>query len=286
VPDEYVGPCRDSYRSGDGGWLAIPIDAACHVCAYREGSSSPFGSPPACWGEVLDIAAHNGARVAMPLHGVHGLMALCTMLAQNGTPIVERQPWPDPDFTAWALELFRTLLRGAGSANMLGWNPIHALQSVVDGETDYLPLTFGYAYFQRSGVRFGLPPVLAAKDRGHGSILGGTGSALSPNSRCPELAEPLARFAASRQVQVNLWSQQGQPAHRSAWNDLAERDAFYRDTRAAMEHSYVRPRCRGWNHFQSAAGRAINRGLAEGLLARDIVATLGQLWENVNSEFK
>ncbi len=73
LEDVYVGPCHESYAWNGQQW-AVPIDAACHVAAFR---SNRVIDPPANWSEVFEMA-DSGIRVTVPLAGVHALMALLT----------------------------------------------------------------------------------------------------------------------------------------------------------------------------------------------------------------
>jgi hypothetical protein len=79
--DHYIGPCQASYRWQGRQW-AVPVDASSHMAAYREDRVNP---PPRTWTQLFEQAEH-GARFGVPLRGVHGLMALLTLLASMGTP--------------------------------------------------------------------------------------------------------------------------------------------------------------------------------------------------------
>jgi multiple sugar transport system substrate-binding protein len=95
-----------------------------------------------------------------------------------------------------------------------------------------------------------------------------------------EAARCLACFAGRAAVQGGLWPRHGgQPAHREAWRHLASSNPFYRDTFSSVADAYLRPRCLGWNRFQSSAGDAINHWLAHRFGdARALEARLRQLW--------
>jgi multiple sugar transport system substrate-binding protein len=129
------------------------------------------------------------------------------------------------------------LLRRIGAAciaRSLEWDPIHALAGLAAGVCDCLPLTFGYAHFQREGVRFGPIPQVDY-ERPARPILGGTGLAVSAKGPHTELAQAVACFAASANVQCDLWPRTGgQPAHREAWRRLETSDAFYRDAKSSL----------------------------------------------------
>jgi multiple sugar transport system substrate-binding protein len=257
------------------------VDAASHVAAYREDLTN---LPPATWAELFE-KAQQGMQFALPLRGVHALMALLTLLASMGAAMdaeaAEREQGAglpcDTDLLN-ALHFLREIT-SACVPESLNWNPLEALVALSEGACDCLPLTFGYAHFQRRGIRFaGIPAVVAGQPPR--PILGGTGMAVSARRPHVATALALANFASSAAVQVGLWPQHGgQPAHREAWRQLAETDRFYRDTASSLRTAYVRPRCLGWNRFQTSAGDAINRWLAGGTgNASIIVNQVRKLW--------
>jgi len=162
----------------------------------------------------------------------------------------------------------------------LEWNPIQALTALTDNQCDMLPLTFGYEHFQKQGVRFtSIPSIENNTPRG---VLGGTGLAVSAYSEHRDTAVAFARFAASEAVQTHDWHKHGgQPAHRKAWDHLATNNAFYRDTRTALETAYIRPRAFEWNRLQSDAGNAINRWLRANYSSpAELANQLRELWRD------
>lgn len=278
----YVGPCLASYCWREKLW-AVPVDAASHVAAYRAINNY---SPPATWDSFFD-QARQGVRFALPLFEVHALMATLTLLASLGTAFdanaAEQVPGTglpsDRELTTAFELLFR--IKSACLPESLHWNPIQALDAMADEACDCLPLTFGYAHFQDHGIRFsGIPAI--DRERSPRPILGGTGIAVSARRPYIATASELARFAGSRLVQTDLWPRNGgQPAHFEAWQQLADSDPFYRDTSTSLDNAYVRPRCLGWNQFQSAAGAAINHWLASGATdASTIVDHVKKLWHD------
>ena len=284
--DRYIGPCLASYQWQGQQW-AVPVDAASHVTAYRE---DRIVSPPATWAEFFD-QFEQGLRFGLPLRGVHALMALLTLVASMGAPFDAEAAeqsrgagFPsDADLTEAARLLQR--IASASVPESLEWNPLESLSSLARGDCDCLPLTFGYAHFQSSGVRFAPIPTLDSHAPAC-PILGGTGMAVSARRPHAATAQALARFSGSAEVQAGLWPKHGgQPAHLEAWRRLGETDPFYRDTSSSMAGAYLRPRCLGWNRFQSTAGDAINHWLADRAnRAGELVSTLRRLWiEATNS---
>ncbi|MGI9428417.1 MAG: ABC transporter substrate-binding protein [Bythopirellula sp.] len=278
LAESYVGETRQSYWFQGHQWAA-PIDAACHVSAFVAGcASAPFRD----WDEVF-AAAKSGLRIAAPLAGVHSLMALLTLLASQGIDVDKEYAWGDDSAIESAFMTLRRLCDLSSVAGELesglDWNPIEALNAVADGRCDYLPLTFGYAYFCDKGIRFANVPA-TRPDTAPRGILGGAGLAVSANSSYPEAAIEYVRFLASSHVQTECWSHLGgQPAHREAWNRLACEHSFYRDTRQAIETAFIRPRAADWNTIQIRAGDAITDWLRAGQQScQGVVDRLVQLW--------
>lgn len=255
LPKSYVGLTRESYRYGNYCW-AVPVDAACHVCAYHPDRLNKI---PQTWAEVEQLASA-GARIGMPLLGVHGLMGLFAIVAsqQASEPktfitITESDVQAALDHLDW--------LRSICIPESLMWNPIDALNALAEGRCDYLPITFGYAHYQSQGIRFEALPAFGSHRHGRG-VLGGAGMAVSSRCKHADIALDFSRFCGSSEVQSNVWpTGGGQPAHRSAWNRLSPSDHFYRDTRLAIGTALLRPRCEGFNEIQSYAGSAIQAWL-------------------------
>lgn len=278
--DCYIGQSLASYR-WNGRYWAVPVDASSHLAAYRE---DRINLPPVTWADLFK-QAERGVRFGLPLRGVHALMALLTLLASMGKPFAagaaEHQRGAGPPCDAdllLAADLLQRIALVSVPAS-LAWNPLEALAALADGDCDCLPLTFGYAHFQTRGVRFARIPALNS-ERPPRPILGGTGMAVSARRPHVETAQALARFAGSAEVQAELWPRHGgQPAHCEAWRRLGETDPFYRDASSSVAGAYLRPRCLGWNRFQSNAGDAINHWLAErsgGVI--NLIARLRLLW--------
>lgn len=274
LADHFVGPSLRSYRLHDQLW-AVPVDAACQASAYHPGR---LALPPVTFDEVLTLA--QSQPVAASLTGLHALMALLTLLAQQGTPLADEAaaPWPDLDFFAPAADLLHRLA-AACRPESLDWNPLQLLAAMGRGQADYAVFTFAYINAQHQGLRFAPVPGSG------GAVLGGTGLAVSAHSRHPAAARAFARFAGSLEVQQTLWPVfGGQPAHRRAWDAFAATDAFFRDLRPTLDTAWIRPRYAGWIQRQSAAGTLVNRWLhTPRAHPRALHADLTTLWVSTAS---
>lgn len=277
-PPDYIGPSSESYW-WNGSWLAYPINAACHVCAYHPGRCRVL---PKNWDEVFEQSEH-GLRIAIPLGGQYATMALCTLLASSGHPLDPDTGFPPVDALRPAMDLLRRLV-DVSKRDSLSRIPLQSLNALAENSVDYIALTFGYVSFESRGVRFGLAPSMDERPS-RGALFGGTGLAVSSGSQHPEAALAFARFASSGPVQSTLWPENGgQPAHQEAWDLLSETDPFYRDTAPAMETAYLRPRFDGWIPFQAAAGEAICEWLSEpNRHIKSLDRELRQLWDRAKN---
>jgi len=269
----YVGCTLESYQ-WDGAQWAVPIDAACHVTAYREDAATTL---PRTWDEL--ILAGDEIRVALPLAGVHSLMALLTLTASQGVSMSDPIAWIDSSATARSLRLLKRLCQGK-AAQGLDWNPIQALEALADGLCDYVPLTFGYAHWQQRNVRFSPIPSWDEKHESR-AVLGGAGMAVSAHSDQQELAMRFAKFCGNARVQSELWAGEGgQPAHSMAWDALGKTNPFYRDTRECIQSAFLRPRHLAWNQFQSQAGSAIEKWLRlPTSSSEEVIGDLQTMWK-------
>lgn len=259
----FVGLSRESYTA-DGECWAFPVDAACHVAAYRRElfASDDSLMLPTLWDEVEPLV-DAGVRVAVPLAGVHAAMALITLVASQPDAQNEQVLNLTPERLTAGLQRLKELMRLVARES-LQWNPLDALQALADGRVDYLPMTFGYAHFDLRGVGFSTVPALQPGIPARG-VVGGAGMAVSSRTAHPTLALEFARFCSSAATQRDWWPNGGgQGAHRAAWDHLAAQHPFYRDTREAMARGVLRPRSVGFHHEQIRLGNAIEQWLHGG----------------------
>lgn len=251
---EYVGRSLESYQFQGRQW-AVPIDAACQVAVYRP--MKDFEAP-SLWSDVLKLK-RRGTRVALPLAGVHSLLALLTLTASFGESVDGPINWGKSKAVRSSATLLRQLCEGDSRVG-LDWSPIDAHRSLANDDCDYVPLAFGYSHWQDQGVRFATPPAWEA-DRAPRTVLGGAGLAVSAASDHPTLATQFVRFFGSAYVQRDLCAMHGgQPAHTDAWDALAA-DCFFGTTRSTIENAFIRPQREDWNELQIAGGNLIEQWL-------------------------
>jgi len=277
-----VGPSWASYHWSGRQW-ALPIDAATQVQAWRP---DLIATPAATWREALDLA-RKGLAI-LPMRPPHSLMVIYTLTANLGRPCAVAGPdLFDRDIGVQAIEMTREFV---GLCDPAGFemDPIAALERMARSEAGIAcsPLIYGYvsyacADFRPARVHFADIP--AAGSRGPaGSVLGGTGIAVSAFSSQIDAATDFAYWVASGPIQTGPYvASGGQPGHSSAWRDpeVNERAAdFYRATRATMDAAWLRPRHNGYMGFQSAASVRLNRGLQSGEKSLAIVEALNALF--------
>ncbi len=273
-----VGLSYQSYVFGGRLW-ALPLDAATQVQAWRP---DLLGSAPETWEEVISLA--RAGKVVLPLRAPHSLMCVMTLAANLGWQAGGR----GEDFMPHALgELVVGRLAALVShldERCFSLDPIAALDMMAESDDiACCPLVYGYVSYAHPGFRphrlaFADIPCLGSSGP-LGSVLGGTGLAVSARSRHCEAALGFAYWITSAEVQRGPYAAAGgQPGHGAAWLDAAVDEAangFYSQTRATLEGAMLRPRHDGYMDFQDKTAHCI----AEGLLDK---ALPGRIVENVN----
>jgi multiple sugar transport system substrate-binding protein len=263
----------------DGRLWALPLDAATQVQAWRP---DLLGSAPETWGEVIALA--RAGKVVLPLRAPHSLMCVMTLAANLGW----RPGGHDEDFMPRAVgeAVIGQLAELAGHLDerCFSLDPIAALD-LMAGSDDLAccPLVYGYVSYAHAGFRthrlaFADIPCLGSSGP-LGSVLGGTGLAVSARSAQHDTALEFAYWVTSGDVQRGPYAAAGgQPGHGAAWLDAAvDQDAngFYSRTRATLEGAMLRPRHDGYMAFQDKAARLVT----DGLLAK---APAGSLIKGIN----
>jgi multiple sugar transport system substrate-binding protein len=273
-----VGPSFESYR-WDGRILALPIDAAAQVQAWRPDRT---GAPAATWDEVLELA--RAGRVLCPLLPPHSLMAFFTLAANLGHPCATTPgPLIEPATGAAAYAHLRALTSHLDAA-CFAMDPIAVFEVMAEAGSPIAcaPLIYGYVSYALAGfraARLSFAGIPAAGAHGPiGATLGGTGIAVSSRSSLPQAAVDFAFWIASAEVQRGPYAAAGgQPGNAVAWQDPALDHAaggFFSATRATLERAWVRPRHDGYMRFQAAASLRLNAALRAGddadLLLKDL----------------
>ena len=263
---DFVGPSLATYRYAGRTW-GLPLDAACQTSCARADLLEDLGVAwPANWAEVLalgELARRRGLFLAIAYAGVHSLMTLLSLSANQGTPLGDEasaQAFADAAGVRRALTAMAALLPYC-APEVLDWNSI-AVQDAMCARQDlvFCPAVYGFApYAHRTRpvpLDYGNLPGLAPGHRG--STIGGAGVGVSTWSTQPEAAAAVARFLTDARVQEDVIAANGgQPARTNAW-DAPQVDGrsghFYSGTRVTLDGAWVRPRFDGYLDFQRAGG--------------------------------
>lgn len=268
IAADSIGSSHSSYTFGGRQW-ALAVDAACQVTAVRDDLLE--GVPVQTWDDVVALARARPGAVALALSPAHSISSWLTLVANAGDPAARSDSLTGVETGVRAIELLAELF-SLGPADAVGWEPPDVLARLT--RTDELvcvPLTYGFVTYATVGLverpcRFTNIPSAGAGPIG--SILGGTGLAVSSTSQRRQEAAEFAAWASSADTQRRvIASSGGQPASRTAWSDPAIDEAaggFFSGTRATIDSTWVRPRDAWWPEFQLAAGRLLTRALAAG----------------------
>jgi multiple sugar transport system substrate-binding protein len=267
-----VGPSWQSYWYHGGLW-ALPIDAATQVASYRPDLLRALTpAVPATFDDVLELGQKTrnaGKYIVVPACPTDAISLLFTLSANLGHPIAEEdERFVNDSVAAEVLDRLHALITLAHPGSV-EWNPIQVYDFMTNGsDAVYCPYGFGYSNYSRVGnpVRLKFTNAPAAGQHGYtGTMLGGTGVAVSSHSPHPSEAIAYAKWLVSSEHQRGTYFREGgQPASLAAWTDSsinAMADGFFSGTLQTLQTAYVRPRFDGFVRFFEAAGIEINRCL-------------------------
>lgn len=272
-----AGASYDSYVLDGRPW-ALPVDAATQVGVARPELAS---APPATWAQVRELARTE--RVTLCLGGPHAFLTFCSLcVAQGAEPCGSGAAVVAAEAGTAALDAMAELA-GRGDPELWRLGPIRLLEAIAaDGGPVYCPLVYGYVtYAGPGGLRFADAPAWEPGGR-PGSVLGGTGLAVSRRragdpAALEAIRDHLRRLCSPAVQRGPYAAAGGQPAARAAWTDAvldARAGGFYRATLATLEAAWVRPRSAGYLAFQDAASRLIRDGIAGGVPAHRLLRDL------------
>jgi multiple sugar transport system substrate-binding protein len=300
-----VGPSYDSYVLDGRPW-ALPLDAAAQVAVTRP---DLMEARPVSWEQACQAA--RAYPTTLCLGGPHALLmfsAIC--VAAGAGPAREDGTAGDDGFTGdhgpagdheLAMDHGPFVTETAGTAalaimadllacadrELSQRNPIGVLDAMAaGGGPAYCPLVYGYITYQRPlGGEPGSSRLAAfdapAGPGGIGSVLGGTGLAITRSAVELGAVAALIRTLLSDEVQIGLYAELGgQSSARQAWQHPgadAAGGGFYRATLATVEQAWVRPRFAGYPEFQAAASAVLRKGLLAGEPHAGLVRRVNEL---------
>ena len=262
LADGSVGASHRSYEF-DGRQWALAIDAATPVAAFR---SDIVDSAPADWAGVVELA--RDGKVAFALIPLNSLMTFMGLARNIGAALAEREDkFIKASEGRRVLELMKEVAALVDPA-CFELDPIRIYDWMgrdADGPA-YSPFGYGYSNYSRQGyckhpLTFAdAPGVDGAGPRG--TVIGGTGIAVSASCRHPELAAEYAFWIAGGDCQKGLYFRSGgQPGHADAWESdecNASTRSFFRNTRETLETAWLRPRHDGYMEFQDIGGDIVH----------------------------
>ena len=256
-----VGASHQSYTF-DGRQWALAIDAATQVAAYRP---DRLDRAPARWDDVLDLARRG--EVAFALVPINALMTFFGLARNQDFLVAEGDMLIDRAHGRQVLDRLAEIV-ALIDPRCLTLDPI-GIYEWMGRRADapaYSPFGYGYTNYSRDGYcRF---PLIFADAPGlgengpRGTVIGGTGIAVSATSRHAHIAADYAFSVAAADCQKGLFfASGGQPGHAAAWEDEACNAAsrgFFRNTRQTLETAWLRPRYEGYMRFQDEGGDIVH----------------------------
>lgn len=272
-----VGLSHPSYEF-DGRQWALAIDAATPVAAFRP---DLLDAAPRDWAGVMDLA--RTGKVAFALIPINALMTVMGLARNIGAEVAGGDDFLDRAAGEEVLGLLGDIM-ALLDPRCLALDPIGIYEwmgRTADAPA-YSPFGYGYTNYSRDGycrfpLQFTDAPGVHVDDPS-GTVIGGTGIAVSASSRHRDAAANYALWIAGEECQKGLFFDAGgQPGNAAAWEDdrcnAACRD-FFRATRRTLETSWLRPRYNGYMEFQERGGDIVHAFL-RGDASRD--ATLDAL---------
>lgn len=281
-----VGVSHDSYNF-DGRQWGLAIDAATPVSAYRP---DRIEAPPADWSEVVDLA--RAGQVAFALIPINALMTFMGLARNTGADVAQGSTFIDRAAGEDLLGLLGDIV-ALMDPRCLTLDPIGIYEwmgRTADAPA-YSPFGYGYTNYSRNGYcRFPLVFADAPGVNGNGprgTVIGGTGIAVSSSSRHRELAADYAFWIARAECQAGLFFDAGgQPGNAVAWEsdhcNAATRD-FFRNTRETLETAWLRPRYDGYMGFQDRGGDIVHAFLRGEATAATTLDALQAAYEESRS---
>lgn len=263
---ESVGVSHPSYELAGRQW-ALAIDAATPVAVYRP---DLLDAAPTDWSEVVTLA--QAGQVAFALIPINALMTFFGLLRNRHIAIAEGEQLVERAAASEVLELMREIV-ALLDPRCLELDPIgiYDWMSSTAAAPAYSPFGYGYTNYSRDGycdypLCFADAPGLDGNGP-QGTVLGGTGIAISSQCQQQEVAVDYAFWIAGAECQRSLFfTSGGQPGNAVAWEDPACNAAcrnFLRNTRRTLESAWLRPRYDGYMQLQDCGGDLVHACLRD-----------------------
>ncbi|WP_026814207.1 ABC transporter substrate-binding protein [Arenibacter certesii] len=280
-----VGKSYESYHFG-GHQFALPIDAAAPVASSRPDILEQMGLDlPKSFNDLLQLASKGLVTMpGIPIDTLMNFYMFCCVMGEE--PFLSSDYVVSEAIGKKALEMLKELADRL-NPEFFDWNPIRVYEAMtVRNDLAYCPWAYGYSNYSRRGYASKVLHYhdLIKDDRGavYRSTLGGTGLAISANSKNKDLAVEYAMFVANPIIQSSLFFDNGgQPGHRKAWQDdfvnIRSGD-FFKSTLKTLDCAFLRPRYNGYMYFQDNAGSLIRDYLMNGGSTEDLIYSLNKIY--------
>lgn len=265
-----VGKSHESYSFNGKQW-ALAIDAATPVAASRldlfEKNSWDL---PKTFNDLIELSKTGTVAIpGIPQDTLMSFYMICSTLGEDVCVSKERVISEKTGIKA--LELLRALGKNIRRESY-DWNPIKVYEAMTLTD-DYAHSPFAYGYSNYSRERYArkflkFHDMVAIDEQKLITTLGGTGLAISANSKHQELAGKFVDYVGSENTQKGVFFDNGgQPGHRQAWLDQRVNTVtsdFFKDTLPALDRAFLRPRYHGHMYFQDRAGAPIRDYMING----------------------
>tara|TARA_B110000196_G_scaffold305620_1_gene303404 strand:- start:185 stop:1330 length:1146 start_codon:yes stop_codon:yes gene_type:complete len=278
-----VGLSHKSYEFSNNQY-ALAIDSAAPVSAYREDLIDKI---PRTYEDVIRLAEVK--KVMWPIKPVDAVSSFNSIAANIGNPIDEiNKKFLDKGIAVSILKMMKRL-SALIPLECLKMNPIETLEYMsTNNDIAYCPLLYGYSNYSRKGFRdsiikfTNMPSFNQDENNCSGSQIGGTGIAISKQSKNIDIALEYAFWIASEECQRNIYYfSGGQPGNLEAWRDESinlDSNSFFKGTLETLDRAWLRPRYDGYMYFQDIAGTIINKYLSSDTSVESVI-------EELNIEF-
>ncbi|MBJ7880141.1 ABC transporter substrate-binding protein [Gelidibacter salicanalis] len=279
-----VGKSHESYSINGKQW-ALAIDAATPVAASRPDLFKKLNLKfPETFNDLIELS--KTGMVSIPGIPQDSLMSFYMICSTIGEDVCQRKERVISEKTGIkALELLRELGKNIKPENY-DFNPIKVYEAMTLTD-DYLysPFAYGYTNYSRNGYarkHLKFHDMVAIGGQKLITTLGGTGLAISAESKHKEIAGKFVEYVGSEATQKGVFFDNGgQPGHRQAWLDKRSNeltDNFFQHTLPALDRAFLRPRYHGHMYFQDRAGAPIRDYMMKGGNPSDILKKLNELY--------
>ena len=280
-----VGKSHESYAFNGKQW-ALAIDAATPVAASRPDLFQKNGWKfPETYNDLIELSKTGTVAIpGIPQDTSMSFYMICSTLGED-VCTSEKQVISEKTGIK-ALELLRALGKNIRKESY-DWNPINVYEAMtLTDDYAYSPFAYGYTNYSREGYARKLlkfHDMVAIDNQKLITTLGGTGLAISANSKHKETAGKFVEYVGSEATQKGIFFDNGgQPGHRKAWTNKRTNSVtsnFFKDTLPALDRAFLRPRYHGHMYFQDRAGAPVREYMMKGGNEKSLLNHLNEIYQ-------